>query len=83
MKHPFTGSQEDINLLEILQKKSNNNQYTSAIKVWTQTDPLKMKTAKDNNLNYYYAYNNNEINLIKEKLYESKFSNQHTWNRQL
>jgi len=75
MKHPFTNSEDDKILLNELMDKSNNNQYTSAIKVWTETDPLKMKIAKDNNLNYYYAYNDNKINLIKEKLYEIKFSN--------
>lgn len=74
MGHPFSNSLEDLRLLESLEQKSNNNQYTSAIKVWTVTDPLKMSIAKENKLNYYYAYDKNQINLIMEKLYEFKFS---------
>ena len=30
--------------------------YKTAIKVWTETDPLKMKTAKKNNLNIEFIY---------------------------
>ena len=75
MKHPFNGNEEDLKLLEELKLKSDGkNQYQSAIDVWTKTDVDKMNIAKNNNLNYYFAYNDDEINLIKERLYEIKSS---------
>ena len=34
------------------QKAINSKQYEYAIRVWTVRDPLKRKTAKDNDLNW-------------------------------
>lgn len=53
-KHPFNKDDEnDIALLETWELKAKNSKfYNSAIKNWTITDPLKRKTAKDNNLKY-------------------------------
>lgn len=37
-------------------------QYKSAIYVWTQSDPLKLKIAKENKLNYLVFYNIEQFN---------------------
>ena len=37
--------------------KTIKKQYKEAIRIWTEYDPLKMKTARDNNLNYLTIYN--------------------------
>lgn len=51
-KHPFDKTnEEDIERLNIWKNK-NTKFYKSAIEVWTIRDPLKRKTAKDNNLNW-------------------------------
>ena len=42
-------------------KSKNTNFYNTAIKVWTITDPLKRKIAKDNNLNYIEFWNIREV----------------------
>ena len=50
-KHPF--NKNDIELLETWKKKAEkSNFYKKAIYTWTISDPLKRKTAKDNNLKY-------------------------------
>lgn len=56
--HPFDETnEEDIKLLETWKSKSDgSNQYSEAIKTWTVRDPLKIKTAKENNLNYKMIY---------------------------
>ena len=58
--HPFdTNCKEDINKLQYLISMDNlhiepgNNLYNSTIYTWTVKDPIKRKTAKDNNLNYF------------------------------
>ena len=53
----------DINELNRLKQLDNgHNQYSHIIKTWTITDPLKLQTAKDNNLNYLYFYTFNDFN---------------------
>lgn len=37
--------------------KEKQNSYYNAIKVWTELDPLKLKSARDNKLNYVAFYN--------------------------
>lgn len=60
---------QDLKKLKIWQSK-DNKQYKTAIKVWTNDDPLKRKYAKENNLNYivlkYKDYKN--LDLILEKI---------------
>ena len=52
--HPFDeNNEEDIKKLEEWQKKALTSEYMQyAIINWTIRDPLKIKTAKENNLNY-------------------------------
>jgi hypothetical protein len=40
------------------------------IDVWTRRDPIKMKTAKDNNLNYICLYNKQQIHNFANGLSE-------------
>lgn len=50
-KHPF--NKNDIELLETWKKKAEkSNFYKKAIYTWTISDPLKRKTAQENNLKY-------------------------------
>ena len=42
-------------------KQKNTKFYNNAIDVWTKRDQLKIKTAKDNNLNYKAFYSLNEL----------------------
>ena len=57
--HPFDENDEDDMVkLEMWKEKSNSNQYTNAIYVWTISDPLKRRTAKENNLNYLEIFSN-------------------------
>ena len=59
----------DLSKLKYWEEKSiKHPYYKTAIKVWTYGDPLKIKTAKDNNLNYLVFYNLNEFNLWLEKV---------------
>lgn len=57
-KHPFNpNNKEDVELLEEWKSKSKivdgkKNQYFNGVLVWSQRDPLKRQTAKENNLNY-------------------------------
>ena len=44
-------------------KQKNTKFYNNAIDVWTKRDQLKIKTAKDNNLNYKVFYNEEEAHL--------------------
>lgn len=47
----------------MLQKWTDKNTkfYNKAIKVWTYYDPLKLKTFKDNKLNYKIFYTEKEF----------------------
>lgn len=46
-------------------KKSSSNQYKCALKVWTITDPLKRRMAKENNLNYIEVFDFENFSEIK------------------
>ena len=52
--HPFDeNSEQDLKRKKLLEVKSENNKfYKTALKVWTISDPLKRKIAKDRNLNW-------------------------------
>lgn len=56
-------NENDLNDIEKLNKWKNKNTkfYNIAIEVWTKRDPLKIKTAYDNNLNYKTFYSLNEL----------------------
>ena len=66
-KHLFNENNEDDRqiLNSWKQKAETSKQYKSAINVWTVMDPLKYKTAKDNNLNYLPIWSN-KIDVIKQ-----------------
>lgn len=55
---PFDSTNmEHIKKLEMWKEKAKtSNYYKSAIKVWTEKDPLKQRIAKENNLNYIVIY---------------------------
>ena len=60
--HPYApNSIDDEDLLNYLkwyaETHPDKKQYKEAIRIWTEYDPLKMKTAKENNLNYLTIYN--------------------------
>lgn len=60
-KHPFdSNSIEDVIIVEKWNKKATRY-YESAIDVWTKRDPLKRKTAKDNNLNWIEFFSMEEF----------------------
>ena len=50
-RNPFTGSEEDLKLLEKWKSK-NTKYYDNAIQTWTIRDVLKREIAKQNNLNF-------------------------------
>jgi hypothetical protein len=59
--HRFNpNDKNDIIKLEIMKSK-HDRYYDRAINVWTNSDPLKLKTAIDNDLNYKVFYNENEF----------------------
>lgn len=68
--HKFnTNNEEDKNKLALWKEKAKTSSYyRNAIKVWTIKDPLKQKTAKDNNLNYFVAYISEDIPKILSQL---------------
>ena len=43
----------------------HTNFYDTAIETWTQRDPLKRKTAKENNLNWVEIFSNDLNEVIK------------------
>ena len=52
-QHPFLEDNiDDIEKLKLWDSRSEKKIYINAIKVWVIRDPLKRKTAKENNLNY-------------------------------
>ena len=61
--HPFdTNSEADQRQLAKWKEKQKTKPfYAAMIDVWTRRDPIKMKTAKDNNLNYICLYNKQQI----------------------
>ena len=64
--HPFdNNSDTDIKKLNIWKTK-NTDYYKKAIDVWTQKDPIKRETAKNNNLNYLEIFSN-DIEIVIEQ----------------
>lgn len=70
--HPFDpNSEADKKQLEYWKTiQETRPVYKSAIDVWTRRDPLKMKTAKDNDLNYICLYNKQQIRNFAKGLSE-------------
>ena len=67
---PYEGNEEDLQKIKLWeergnkickQENKNNSRYFEMIKTWTIKDPLKRKTAKDNNLNYIEFWNIKEV----------------------
>ena len=61
--HPYDpNNKEDVELINLWRSKQNQegpkNQYWAYEKVFTETDPLKLKYAKQNKLNYLMIYRN-------------------------
>ena len=61
-------SSEDLNIVKAKQNKSKA--YNSFINTWTITDVEKVKTAKENELNYIVIYPNCFVDEFIEKLNE-------------
>lgn len=62
---------KDQNTLKIWEEKANRSTYyKNAIRIWTKTDPFKLKIAKENNLNYLTIYKINDLQVIIERLKE-------------
>ena len=68
-KHKFNKSNlEDIKKLKYWRAKSKKSKfYKTAIYVWTELDPKKLKCAEEHNLNYLVSYNQTEMNEIIKK----------------
>ena len=67
--HRFGTDPSDKQLLEELKKKVEKcpkSQAKNIIRVWTQSDPLKIKTAQDNNLLYIPIWSNKIEVVISE-----------------
>ena len=76
-KHPFGSDQNDQETLNKLIEKSKQDpktQATNVILVWTKRDPLKIQTAKDNNLLYLPIWSN-KIKVVIEEI--EKFFKEH------
>ena len=69
--HPFNKENNNdlITLNSWIEKSKESDYYKNAIEVWTIRDPLKLKTARENNLNYIMIYSKKDIEefLIKYK----------------
>lgn len=64
--HPFNeNDQNDIDRLNYMIQK-NTKKYQQAINTWTISDPLKRKTAKENNLNYLEIFSCNENVILNQ-----------------
>lgn len=61
--HPFDPtSEEDKKKLAFWEQRSASSKYyRTAIKVWTESDPLKFTYAKQNSLNYIVFYTEKEV----------------------
>ena len=59
----YTGSEEDLQLVELWKQKisQGKKQYQNWLYTWTDLDIRKYKTAYKNNLNYIALYNINEL----------------------
>ena len=64
--HPYDDkSESDKNILQKWIDK-NSRYYNTAIETWTVRDPLKRKTAKENNLNWHEVFTTDLDELINE-----------------
>lgn len=69
-KEPYNKTHEHRNVVDFWKIKSNELNfkgkkkrfYNAAIRIWTIRDPLKRKTAIDNNLNWFCFYNMKQFN---------------------
>jgi hypothetical protein len=61
-KHPFNENCQNDNEILNSWKLKNSKFYNKAIKVWTIKDVIKRKIAKENKLNYFEFYNEEEFN---------------------
>jgi len=75
-KHPFDeNSPDDKALLEKWEEKAKTSKYyQNAIETWTVRDVKKLKTAKENNLNYRTIYIDEWNQLKKELQSDVQFS---------
>lgn len=73
-KHPFDkNNSNDIKEAEELYKKGLTNEfYMSAYKVWTQSDPYKVETARKNKIKLLVFYNMKEVKDWIKKRKEQK-----------
>jgi len=65
--HPYDqSSQEDQEHLAFLESKATSHpMYKTFIEVWTTIDPLKRKTARENNLNFIEIFSSKNQDCIK------------------
>ena len=66
--HPYNqNSPEDVAKKEKWEQKAQTSSYyKTAIKVWTESDPIKLQFARDKNLNYLRVYFKNSNQRNKE-----------------
>lgn len=66
-RHPFdpTNPDDQAELQKMIDK--NTDYYNVAIETWTVRDPLKRKTAKENNLNWIEVFTN-DLNILIENV---------------
>lgn len=68
--HPFNKENKcdivKIKKWKTLAEKYNSDKYRNAIENWTIRDPLKIKTAKEHNLNYVMLWNKLDIENFKK-----------------
>ena len=69
--HIYGTNKDDYKLLEIWKEKSKTNKnYKHAVNTWSIKDPIKLKCAQNNNLNFYILWNKNDIyKFFNEKLF--------------
>jgi hypothetical protein len=60
---------EDLKQKELEHRSKQKSVYTSMIYTWTESDPLKRKTAKENNLNWIEFFNMKELKDELQQLY--------------
>lgn len=74
-KHPFNPNNErDVSIVEKWRTKSNEinskgarkTMYATAIKVWTESDVAKRRTAQINNLNYFEIFSDDPKKCIED-----------------
>ena len=70
--HPFDANSEadQRQLTKLIERQKTRPFYAAMIDVWTRRDPIKMKTAKDNDLNYICLYDKQQIRNFAKGLSE-------------